>query len=77
MASLLFSAIVPSATWTILRLLVVEPTETVLSPPSTLLAPSTTALFAVVVTPLPNTKVFAPRVCGVVALPMVILLPKP
>ena len=50
--------------------------DTTLSSVATLSLPKTTELFALVFTFEPNTNVFIPTVCVVVASPMVLLLPK-
>ena len=75
MASLEFSAIVPSVTFTNFLVEVLEPMDTTLSSVATLSLPRITELLALVVTLDPNTKVFVPTVCVVVELPMVLLLP--
>ena len=75
MASLEFSAIVPSVTFTNFLVEVLEPMDTTLSSVATLSLPRITELLALVVTLDPNTKVFVPTVCVVVESPMVLLLP--
>ena len=62
MASLEFSAIVPSVTFTNFLVEVVEPMDTILSSVATLSLPRITELFALVVTLEPRTKVFVPTV---------------
>ena len=74
-ASLEFSAIVPSVTFTNFLVEVLEPMDTTLSSVATLSLPRITELLALVVTLDPNTKVFVPTVCVVVESPMVLLLP--
>ena len=74
-ASLEFSAIVPSVTFTNFLVVVEEPIDTTLSSVAVLSLPSTTELFALVITFEPKTKVFVPTVCVLVASPMVLLLP--
>ena len=75
MASLEFSAIVPSVIFTNFLVEVLEPMDTTLSSVATLSLPRITELLALVVTLDPNTKVFVPTVCVVVESPMVLLLP--
>ena len=53
-----------------------DPIDTTLSSVAVLSLPNTTELFALVVTLDPNTNVFVPTVCVVLASPMVLLLPK-
>ena len=76
MASLEFSAIVPFVKFTNFLVLVEEPIDTTLSSEAVLSLPKIIALFALVVTLEPNTNVFTPDVCVLVASPMVLLLPK-
>ena len=61
-ASLEFSAIVPSVTFTNFLVEVVEPIETTLSSVAVLSLPRTTELLALVFTSAPNTNVFVPTV---------------
>ena len=75
MASLEFSVIVPSATLISFLVAVAEPIDTTLSSVAVLSLPRITELLALVVTLDPNTKVFVPIVCVVLASPMVLLLP--
>ena len=74
-ASLEFSEIVPSVTFTNFLVEVLEPMDTTSSSVATLSLPRITELLALVVTLDPNTKVFVPTVCVVVESPMVLLLP--
>ena len=75
MASLEFSAIVPSVILTNFLVAVEEPIDTTLSSVAVLSLPRITELLALVVTFEPNTNVFVPTVCVVVASPIVLLLP--